>query len=756
MRFRKQSIALASMMALTAVSCTRDPNVLKRKYVESGDQFVAKKSYSDAIIQYRKAVATDGSFGEARLKLGGAYERTGDLRNALGEFVRAADLMPKSVPAQVAAAKMLLAAGQFPEAKSRALAALQVEPKNVAALLALGNSLAGMKDIDGAIAQIDGAIDAQPRVAFSYTNLGLLQMKKGNASAAEGAFKRAVDVDPKSPTALLNLGSYYWASGDLPAAERELKAALRVDSKSADANRILAVFYETNGRRAEAEPYLKAYAAVTSAVAPKLALADFYLADEKIKEASEVLGPLSNNKEGFAPAKLRLAAIDFRAGHRDQAYQTLDEILKRDPKNAQVLESKARFLIIDRRFDEALKIATAVVQSDQQAATSHYLRGVALSGLGSTDDAIKAMQRVLELVPAAAPAQIQIATLQLDKHDPKAAIDFLNPLVKKQPRSANLHLLMGMALLEIGNLPGAEAELVPLSRAVPKSAELQSWLGRLYSAKRDLPRAREAFGKALELQPDSITALNGIISIDIVEKRGDAARAKLEARLASEPDNEALLFLAGNSYLTMGDAAKAETLLRKVLQVNPANIDAYARLVRIYWAQNRLDQAKAELEEAARHQSSPVAARTMIGLILELQKQPDQARKQYEQALALNPRAPVAANNLAMQHAELGNLDIALQLAQTAKAVLPDDARISDTLGWIYYKKGLSTLAVTALQQSVKQNPAIAETQYHLGLAHLKNGDQGDARRALQQALKLNPQFSEAADAKRVLSTLKG
>src|SRR5258706_15440298 len=105
MRFRKPSIALVSLIALTAVSCTRDPNALKRKYVESGDQFVAKKDYAEAVIQYRKAVATDGSFGEARLKLGGAYELTGDHRNALAQLVRAADLMPHSVVAQITAAK---------------------------------------------------------------------------------------------------------------------------------------------------------------------------------------------------------------------------------------------------------------------------------------------------------------------------------------------------------------------------------------------------------------------------------------------------------------------------------------------------------------------------------------------------------------------------------------------------------------------------------------------------------------------------
>ncbi len=97
-----------------------------------------------------------------------------------------------------------------------------------------------------------------------------------------------------------------------------------------------------------------------------------------------------------------------------------------------------------------------------------------------------------------------------------------------------------------------------------------------------------------------------------------------------------------------------------------------------------------------------------------------------------------------------------MQLAQTAKAELPDNPNVSDTLGWIYYKKGLATLAITSFQQSVTQNPTNPRVHYHLGLAYLKNGEPQSARRAFQEALKLNPQFSEADDAKRQLATMRG
>ena len=73
----------------------------------------------------------------------------------------------------------------------------------------------------------------------------------------------------------------------------------------------------------------------------------------------------------------------------------------------------------------------------------------------------------------------------------------------------------------------------------------------------------------------------------------------------------------------------------------------------------------------------------------------DEARKSYEATVNGPENAPVAANNLAFIYAEQGtNLDVALQLATSAKQGLPDDPSVDDTLGWIYYKKDMPSLAV--------------------------------------------------------------
>src|SRR5262249_14950683 len=237
----------------------------------------------------------------------------------------------------------------------------------------------------------------------------------------------------------------------------------------------------------------------------------------------------------------------------------------------------------------------------------------------------------------------------------------------------------------------------------------------------------------------------------------DAVRETLKAKIAERPQDVDVLFLAANSYVAMNDFKQSETLFEKVLEVDPTHIEAYERLGGLYLAENRLEESKAKFEEAAKRRSNPVTATTLIGVLLSMQNKNDEARAQYKRALDIDPNAAVAANNLAADYAERGgDLDTALRLAQTAKSQLTGSARVTDTLGWVYYQKGLSTLAISTLREGVNQNPSIAVIHYHLGLAYMKTGDLQQAQKSLQEALKLNPKSKWADDARTALSTIEG
>src|SRR5204863_9857440 len=102
-----------------------------------------------------------------------------------------------------------------------------------------------------------------------------------------------------------------------------------------------------------------------------------------------------------------------------------------------------------------------------------------------------------------------------------------------------------------------------------------------------------------------------------------------------------------------------------------------------------------------------------------------------------------------------GNLDMALQLAQTAKSQHPNRHEVDDTLGWIYYKKGLSSMAIDSLTNSTIKAPDNPSYNYHLALAHHQNGNNAEAKKFLEKALNSKAKFDQADEARKLLDSIK-
>ena len=92
--------------------------------------------------------------------------------------------------------------------------------------------------------------------------------------------------------------------------------------------------------------------------------------------------------------------------------------------------------------------------------------------------------------------------------------------------------------------------------------------------------------------------------------------------------------------------------------------------------------------------------------------------------------------------------------AQNAKEKLPDSPYVMDTLGWIYYKKGLYDLAIVEFSDALAKLPDNADVTYHLGMAYYKKGDTERARSELEKALSLNENFTGADEARKTLADL--
>jgi tetratricopeptide (TPR) repeat protein len=754
-KFPVRSFAILVAFAV-ATGCSKDPGVAAAEYIKSGDRYFDQKKYSEAALQYRNAVQQDPKSGDAHLKLAKTFEATGDLDGAGREFIRAGDAMPANIEAQTRAAQYLLLSRHYEDARTRANKALAIDADNVEARIILGNALANLEDLDSALRELEGAIKLAPSSLSGYTSLGAIQLARGNHAEAEAAFRKAVETNPKSLAAHLALANFLWSSNRPQDAEGAFKQALVLDPHNLLAQRALAGFYIGRGRAPEAEPYLKATAdADTSPSAPqKFALADYYVTQNRPDDALKVLEPLAGTKETSAAAQTRIASIKYSKRDGVEAQKIISDVLKRDPKNVAALLVNADILNGQGKTDEAigqLRFATAANPGSDRA---HFRLGQLLRAKGLTDEAMAEFNEVLKINPAATPAQIELSELNLTKGSRAPALQLAQDASKAAPNNPIVQMNLARAFVANNDFTHADPMVARLLSQYTNAPAVHALAGSVALAKKDANTARREFSRAAELDPKNFEALSGLVLLDFAARKPADAKARVEERLKTSPQDARVLALAARVNASMGDLSTAEQQLRQAIENDPNYLAAYGMLAGLYISQKRLPDARANLEAVVAKRPAAVGPLTLVGMLWEAEGNTAEAVKRYQKALAIDPRAGVAANNLAFRYAQDGgNLDVALQLAQTAKERLPNAPEIDDTLGWVYYKKNLASMAVPLFEQAVRKQPDNAEFQYHLGVSAVKAGEVTKGRKALEQASQgQNPVI--AAEAKKALAEL--
>lgn len=753
---RKTScVILAVLVSAGLTACSSDPQAEARDHLDKGNQQAAGKKYAEAIIEYRRAVQADPRLGEARLQLAHAYASTGDGINALREYVRAADLLPENEDAQRRAGAFMLLSNQFTDAQGLADRMLARNPDNVEAHVLKANALAGLKDLDGAVANFEKAVSLDPQRATTYAELGALRMTTGEKDAAEAAFKKAIEVDPNSASAHLAYANFLLASGNLPESEKALQRALAIDSKNIVANRAMAMHYLLTHRAPAAEPHLKFVAEVTPGADSKYFLAEYYIRLNRLDDARAILTPMQGARETFVGASVRLARVEVLAGKNAEAHRVLEGVLAREPKNADALITRGRLYLSEDNSVNALSTLQKAVDANPRSVPAFLALAQTYAIRGAVKEAVTAYNDALKLDGTHVEARLGLARLQINNGQAAEAVPLAMKIVADNPNNLEARLLLLHGFIAVGDVPQAAHQLDVLVKAAPNAADVQTAAGMVATLKNDTAGARAAYGRALQADPRSYQALAGLLTTEMQGKQFGNARTLIEQQLAARPDDANVLMMAAQTYNAIGDAFEMEKALKKTVEVDPQSLQAYAMLGRMYYQQGRLDLARRELETFVTRAPNSVPANTMLGTILQLQGKTDDAKTRYNKALQVDPRAAVAANNLAWIDATSnGNLDLALQLAQTAKARLPNRHEIDDTLGWIYYKKGLSSMAIESLSSSVQKQPENASYNYHLALAHHQNGNKDEAKKYLQKALKSNANFSGADEAKKLLESM--
>ena len=747
--------AFSVALAVAIASGCSGPTLTPQDYVRSGDELFNLGNYKDAVTAYQRAADASPRLGVAWYRMGEAFVRLNSFEEALPLYVRAADLLTNDVDAQLKAGSILLMRGRFEEARARAERAIELDPTSIDALVLRASADAGDGDLYRAIEATEQAIDIDPDNALPYVNLGLLRLSAGQLDLAEESLKRACELD-EGVGSYLALANYYWTTDRPAETEAALLRVAELDPDSVRVNRALAFFYLSSNRAMEAEPFVVMLANDSSDSGMRIALADYYLGTQRPRSAMPILRDLVSRGIHASDAALRLAVAAYLSGQTAEAHDVIDAAIDSDASNLRELLVKVRLLIADGDLAEAKARIETVVAERPDATEAQYLLGLIYAKERDPARAISTLSRVLTQNPLAPGVPIELARLYLAEGDAASAAQFAQAAVQAQPGSLDARLTLGRTLIAAGDLGAAQATLAGLDDALARP-EVSTQLGAIAMAQGDASGARRAFEEALSSDPSLDTALTGLVLLDLQEEASDRARSRVEASLEPQPRNPARILLKAQLLALERDFDEAADTLRGVIASDPMELRAYQMLGHVYLALGRLDAARREFDELARRSPAPTDAHTMVAMILERQGDLVGARDRYEKALDVDPRAVVAANNLAWLLAENdGSLDLALQHATTAHEVLPNDADVNDTLGWIYLKKGLHALALRYLERATELDSSDAWYHYHLGMAYASGeGNPQRARASLERALRIDPGFSAAADVRAALSAIE-
>ena len=161
------------------------------------------------------------------------------------------------------------------------------------------------------------------------------------------------------------------------------------------------------------------------------------------------------------------------------------------------------------------------------------------------------------------------------------------------------------------------------------------------------------FNKALELDPNNLMARTNMVAPLAVSGRSDEAEATLNSAKEMYPKRgmnpAALAGLYSNLagvFATQNRFDKAERSLRQVIEFAPDRTDARTNLALSLYFQNKLAEARAEVERSINMNRNQPESYNVLGMILLKQGDSAGAASQFQRAVQLKPDYKEAKDNL--------------------------------------------------------------------------------------------------------------
>lgn len=661
-----------------------------------------------------------GSVDDPRVSFvrAGIAEQRGDRHTALRFLNKVLQVAPMHRDSLVAAARLQFANGEYSRAGDYVSRILELEPGNAVAQRMLGAIQLASGRLDGlsGIGQANLPDPAAVQDPAMLALLGTAYLKHGRVEDGRESLERAAELAPDSLPIRTQLALSRLSAGEADEAIAELNAIIEEDPSFVQAEIMLALAYlaRKDGDKALEKARDLRERHPDSALAFNVdGFVNEVLDNDDAARASYQAAV--DRDPAFHPARMNLARLAAQAGDVDAARAHFDSMLEIQPFQPMAMQGLAALALQQDDLDEAERLWELAREHNPDAVGPRLMLAKHYRAKDNKILAEATVREAYKLAPYAPQVQAEFASLMLQLGKYEDALEAANALTARAPDSLPGLELLAQIYNQLGDADGLERTLERIAEIAPDAAPARVLLGRLALRRRDIDGARQI---AAALKTDEETAALGH------ELDGDIAMSR------DEPEN------AVAAYARAFELRPTSSNVIKLDQIERGLGRAADRLSR--WLEEHPDDMQVRLIHASYLQQEGDGA-DAIG--------------QYEKMLDTQGNNPIVLNNLAWLYHEAGD-PRALELAQRAHELAPQQAEIIDTYGWILFRSGQRERAlelITKARSIAPENPDIA---YHLAEALSASGDDAQARSTLKTLLDEHPEFPARAEAESLQAKL--
>lgn len=678
MNLEARSIRIAFLAA--ALLAAGGPAFADRKsseeFVRDGRRLLEKGDFRAAVIKLKNAVSEDTTNLDARLALGLAQLKAGDLLSAekeLGIYVERADDDTAGV---LAYGEVLLQLRRFQEVMDKVVA--KKRPKDIEAEVAAmrGTAMSMTNDQAGADKAFRDSLALAP-TPRAYLGLARALLRGGKPADAEAEVDKALALEPNSSEALL-------AKADLRRVAGKLDEALALSSKAITANPDnLGARLTRAGLYIQSNDDDKAGADVDAVLAKvkNSPLAIYYKAliatrKKDLETADQLLQGLpAAFVNDYLPALYLSGTIAYARNNIDVAEGRLRVYVNAVPDSVPARKILGAIYLRKNDAGKAAAILEPAITRAPDDAQLLSLAGTAAQRLGKNDLAAQYFERASERVPDDPRLQTRAALSQLRSGQVEKAIEGLEQAIDRDPTLTQASATLLAVYVRRGEYDKALAEVKELRGKLPKSALPDYYEGTVYAAQQNYPKAKSQFEAALKMQPDFSAARFALARLAIGENKPADAEQQLKSAIETNPkDQRAFVYLA-ELQTSRGAPDEAIASLERARLADPKAVDSRLRLVDAHIAKKDGSRALIVARELVDiTQSAPVAL-DALGRAQVAAGDRVSAVGTYRQMVARNPESGASLHRLAgaliANDDTPGALNTLLQAARTDPAYAP-------------------------------------------------------------------------------------